>query len=156
MTTTAMTHTIRRAGPWRRGALALLCLAALPGAVPLCTLSVTVDSMRSQKGILRICLTSNKQAFPDCDNDPQARFMNVPASQGGADFGAVPQGNYALSIYHDENANFRLDTFAGIPREGIGFSRNPSFTFGPPKFAKALFTAQSGNNVQRVRIKYFL
>ena len=137
-------------------ALAGLCMILLPGAMPPCTLTVNVEDMRSDKGILRICLTSDEAKFPDCDNDPHARFMNVPAKSGKADFGAVPKGSYALSIYHDENANFKLDTFAGIPREGIGFSRNPSFTFGPPKFSKALFAAENGANLQKVKIKYFL
>ena len=52
---------------------------------------------------------------------------------------ALPRGDYALAVIHDENGNARLDTIAGIPREGFGFSRNPPIRFGPPRFAAARF-----------------
>jgi uncharacterized protein (DUF2141 family) len=69
-------------------------------------------------------------------------------------------GEYAIAVIHDENANAKLDTFAGIPKEGIGFSRNPRFTFGPPRFAAARFSVggETAGDAQRqqVRVRYFL
>jgi uncharacterized protein (DUF2141 family) len=59
-------------------------------------------------------------------------------------------------VIHDENNNHKLDTFAGIPREGFGFSRNPSVTFGPPRFAAARFTLSSDADRQQVRMRYLL
>ena len=129
----------------------------LTGAAPQkCDLTVNVEQMRSAKGKLQLCLTQKKQYFPDCDKDPNAHFVSVTASAKTAKFEGLAQGDYALAVFHDENANDNLDTFAGIPKEGIGFSRNPSFTFGPPKFSKAIFTTQVGGNVQNVKMKYFL
>jgi uncharacterized protein (DUF2141 family) len=52
--------------------------------------------------------------------------------------------------------NAKLDTFAGIPKEGIGFSRNPRLTFGPPSFASSGFAVESVPVSQMVRMKYFL
>ena len=80
----------------------------------------------------------------------------MPAAAGGVAFDAVPTGGYAIAVIHDENGNARLDTFAGIPREGIGFSRNPVLRFGPPRFDAARFRIDGDANVQQVRIKYFL
>jgi len=71
-------------------------------------------------------------------------------------FRNLPSGDYALSIIHDENANGKLDTFAGIPREGFGFSGNPRIRFGPPKFDEARFTVTAGRNEQAIRVRYLL
>lgn len=44
----------------------------------------------------------------------------------------------AVSAYHDENDNSRLDKSSfGIPTELYGFSKNPKRGFGPPKFGEA-------------------
>ncbi|WP_373487279.1 DUF2141 domain-containing protein [Blastomonas sp.] len=137
-------------------ALAATALWALPGAAPLNDLNIAVDGLRSSKGLLQLCLTANERSFPDCNDDPAARKLTAQAREGVARFNGLPPGQYALAIIHDENGNNKLDTFAGIPKEGIGFSRNPSFSFGPPRFAKVLFIAQGEGINQRVRIKYYL
>lgn len=44
----------------------------------------------------------------------------------------------AVSAYHDENDNSRLDKSSfGIPTERYGFSKNPKRALGPPKFGEA-------------------
>ncbi|WP_240330836.1 DUF2141 domain-containing protein [Sphingorhabdus sp. Alg239-R122] len=135
---------------------AIAIMALLPAATPTGELTVSVEQLRSVKGMVRLCLTTQKEYFPDCDKDPNARFTSVKASTAKVTFKGLPKGSYALAVFHDENANEKLDTFAGIPKEGIGFSRNPKFTFGPPKFAKALFSAEAGETKLNVRMKYFL
>ncbi len=137
-------------------ALGAAVLLALPGAAPVSDIDIAVDHLRSPKGLLQVCLTANERSFPDCDDDPAARRLTVRAKEGVARFENLPAGQYALAIVHDENGNNKLDTFAGIPKEGIGFSRNPSFSFGPPRFSQVLFVAQGAGTAQRVRIKYFL
>ncbi len=50
----------------------------------------------------------------------------------------VPYGDYAVSVYHDENSNGDMDTgFMRIPKEPIGFSNNTKASFGPPKWSDA-------------------
>lgn len=137
-------------------ALALVALLALPGAAPLSDIDISVDHLRSTKGLLQLCLTANERSFPGCEDDPAARRMTVRAKDAVARFENLPVGQYALAIVHDENGNNKLDTFAGIPKEGIGFSRNPSFSFGPPRFSQVVFVAQGAGTSQRVKIKYYL
>lgn len=51
---------------------------------------------------------------------------------------ALEPGEYALTAYHDENDNKKLDSnFIGIPREPTGLSNNHRPKFGPPKYSKA-------------------
>lgn len=136
--------------------LSAAALLALPGAAPLSTVEINVDHLRSAKGLLQLCLTAQERSFPDCNDDPAARKLTVRAKDGAARFANLPAGEYAVAIVHDENGNNKLDTFAGIPKEGIGFSRNPSFSFGPPSFDRVLFVAQGAGTSQRVKIKYYL
>lgn len=135
----------------------MLCALPLLGAAPLASLDVAVDGYRSAKGEVQVCLTTRPDHFPDCQDDPAARRLTVATRDARVlNFGALPSGDYALALIHDENANDRLDTFAGVPREGVGFSRNPSIMFGAPRFKAARFALTSGDAAQRVRVKYFL
>ncbi|KQS05092.1 hypothetical protein ASG11_01815 [Sphingomonas sp. Leaf357] len=132
--------------------MALLCL--LPGATPVTDLHVDVAKLRNAKGMLRLCLTADPKNFPACVDDARAVTRSVPASQPDMVFAGLPAGDYALAVIHDENGNNKLDTMLGIPREGFGFSRNPTITFGPPRFTAARFTLTGDANRQQVRMKY--
>lgn len=113
-----------------------------------------LDNVRSARGVLRFCLTADPQNFPGCVDDARAVTRNVPASQRVVQFEGLPLGTYAVAVIHDENANARLDTVLGIPREGFGFSRNPGLSFGPPRFAAAQFPVAWLPAVQFVKMRY--
>ncbi len=60
----------------------------------------------------------------------------------------LPAGSYAVSLFHDENGNGKLDTNpAGIPRERYGFSRDARGHFGAPKFADAALDLQADTTI---------
>ena len=134
----------------------LLAAPALLGASPPATLEIAIEGVRSARGLLQLCLTAAPRHFPACGDDPAARKRSVPASERRLSFDDLPPGTYALAIIHDENANSKLDTFAGIPKEGFGFSRNPVVRFGPPSFAQVRFPVGTAGARQTVRMKYFL
>lgn len=135
---------------------AALCVGAAAPDVDQ-PLTLGVEGLRSTRGVLQICLTRTADHFPDCAGDPDKRHYSVPATQAAAiALTDLPPGEYALAIIHDENGNRKLDTFMGIPREGVGFSENPALHFGPPSFRSARF-AVAGSAVRLdVRMKYFL
>ena len=55
-------------------------------------------------------------------------------------FKGMPYGAYAVAMYHDRNANGKMDENAmGIPKEPYGFSNNARGIFGPPSYKKAMF-----------------
>ena len=60
----------------------------------------------------------------------------------------IEKGNYAVSVYHDENNNDILETtrLFGIPLEPYGFSNNPSMRFGP-SFKKSVFQFNSDKEI---------
>lgn len=102
-------------------------------------LKVKVMGHKSWEGMLRGCVTNDARRFL---NDPQ---WCVYAEIGGEEdswliFGDLIPGRYAVSVYHDENNNQKIDRgWLGIPVEDYGFSNNPSTLFGPPSFARASF-----------------
>lgn len=141
-----------------RGPALIIGAALTMATAPVPTdVSVTLTNLRSAKGQVLACLTMREDAFPDCDKDPLARKLTVPAAnEVHLDFGAVPAGRYAVSVIHDENGNGKLDTRLMIPREGYGFSRDAPVRMGPPKFAAAAFAVEGETVRLAIRMRYLL
>jgi len=60
-------------------------------------------------------------------------------------FTDVPDGIYAISVYHDENDNNKLDLIMGVlPKEDNGTSNNPESVLGPPKWKDSIFEIKGG------------
>jgi uncharacterized protein (DUF2141 family) len=138
------------------GAISALLLQA-NAAPPATTVDVHVEGMRSQKGLIRACLTHDTRFFPHCEKDPTAHKLNLPTPQGALlHFTDVVPGDYAVTLIHDENGNAKLDTMLGIPREGVGFSNNPRLIAGPPSFAAVRFAVNGVPVTTSIRLKYFL
>jgi uncharacterized protein (DUF2141 family) len=120
------------------------------------TLDVTFEGLRSSKGMLRACLTRDRAHFPKCEKDPAALRASIAAAPDARlRFEHVPPGDYALLIAHDENGNAKVDTLLGIPREGVGFSRNPLLTFGPPRFDAVRIRIDATPSTTDVKLQYF-
>lgn len=67
------------------------------------------------------------------------------------DVGQLSPGQYAVSLYLDENSNGKLDSgLFGIPKEPVGISNNPPH-MGRPRFEDAVFTM--GARTQTLSIK---
>jgi uncharacterized protein (DUF2141 family) len=133
--------------------IGLPLMTALP---PTASVEVDLTALRNSRGVIQACMTRNPAYFPDCKGDPQALTRSVPASVRRLAFPSVPAGRYALSVFHDENANQKLDTLVGIPKEGFGFSRNPVIRFGPPRFEKVSIELPAGFTRTGVRMQYVL
>jgi len=60
----------------------------------------------------------------------------------------VPNGDYGIAVFHDENSNGKMDkNVLGMPLEPYGFSNNARVALGPPKWEKAKF-AVNGSPVE--------
>lgn len=140
--------------------LAVAVGGALVGATPPPQdLSVVVDGLRSARGRVLACVTAEPANFPECGRDSSARHLAVAVPPGRSltlDFGPLPPGRYAVSLFHDENANGKLDKLVMIPREGFGFSRDAPVRFGPPSFAAAAFVVSDAPVRQTIRLRYML
>lgn len=149
--------------PIKASALSLLALTPLPAAAPApvpvagASLEVEFTNLRSNKGLLQICLTTDPKQFPDCKGDPKnALRRTISATNPHIRFEGLSPGTYAIGVIHDANSNAKLDTALGIPREGFGFSRDAPVSFGPPKFTSAAFTVGTEPVRQRIKLRYLL
>lgn len=67
-------------------------------------------------------------------------------------FDNLPAGEYAISLFHDENNNGKLDLgWFGIPKEDYACSNGAKGYFGPPKYEDAKFTI-SDNKTIKIKI----
>ena len=117
---------------------------------------VEIGGLRNDKGQVVCALFSSAADFPK--NAQKAVFRTtapIADRQAVCEFHEVAPGNYAVSVFHDENSNGKLDTnFMGIPREGVGASNNAKGHFGPPKFAAAAFRFEGGRFELKITIGY--
>ena len=146
-------------------AFALLALLALgmahksladsPSAGP-ASLEVTITGIKSDKGVIRLALCPPAAGFPDCKSKVvRTAALTIVGGAARTTLIGLAPGSYAVSVFHDANANAKLDTFAGIPKEGYGFSRNPSFKPRAPKFNEAEILV-SGAVSTKIRLRYIL
>ena len=121
------------------------------------SIDLAITGLRSEKGNVLVCLSSNPKYFPDCTKDKNARKLKVSAVKADAiQIADVKPGTYAVALIHDENANGKMDLRLFLPREGFGFSRNPKIGMGPPKFESAQFTVGTDDAHYAVHMKYIL
>ena len=110
------------------------------------TLNMKVSKFKTIKGVLRVCVTNKKDDF--LKSCTLSKIVAVEDETIFLKIENIEKGNYAVSVYHDENNNGILETGGvfGIPLEPYGFSNNPTMTFGP-SFKKSVFKIASDKNI---------
>ncbi len=118
-------------------------------------LSVEVQGVRSGSGNLLFLLFDKKKGFPS-ENKDALQTLTLPAKSPSAlgVFKGLGAGTYAVCVIHDENADGKLGTnFLGIPREGVGVSRDAKGSFGPPSYEDAALEVLKSDAIQ-LRLNY--
>jgi uncharacterized protein (DUF2141 family) len=117
---------------------------------------VDIDGLRSDRGQVLCALFSSAADFPKkADRAVAHAKSEISGKHATCEFQGVSPGTYAVSVFHDENSNGKLDTnFLGIPREGVGASNNAKGHFGPPKFSAAAFQYSGGRKDLKITINY--
>lgn len=135
----------------------LLFLAILQFGIPM-------SAQENVQGILEIEIAVDKgnkgQMVVGLYNSPSQWLQKVyqgaiaPIEHGVAKvvFEGLPQGAYAISVFHDADGDGRLKTFLGIPTERTGASNNAPARFGPPRWEDAKFEVGQAKVVQRIAL----
>ena len=85
------------------------------------------------------------------------RMVNVKIEHGKAvcGFEDVSPGTFGVAVFHADHGEDRVSYgFLGKPKQGVGFSNNPSMTFGPPSFDAASFKVDQSDLNLSLEIKY--
>ena len=122
------------------------------------TIKVDIVGMHSNDGKVYCSLYSSADGFPDeFAKAAKTATSGITNEQAACEFDSVTPGDYAISVYQDENSNGKLDrNFMGIPKEGVGASNDAKGSFGPPKFADARFSYKGGPHELTIHLQYLV
>lgn len=101
-------------------------------------IKVVISNLKNNKGKVYVALYNTEVSFlkKGIKND----IKKIDNKTCTIIFKDVPKGMYAISMFHDENDNNKMDTnFMGIPKEAYGCSNNAKGFMGPPKWNDAKF-----------------
>jgi uncharacterized protein (DUF2141 family) len=102
------------------------------------SLKVNMEGFKSNKGKVQVGLYNADGTFL------KSTFKRVASiikdKKATVVFEGLEKGEYAVSIYQDENENGVMDTnLFGIPKEDYASSNNAKGSMGPPKYKDAKF-----------------
>ncbi|MGB9438336.1 MAG: DUF2141 domain-containing protein [Desulfobacterales bacterium] len=108
-------------------------------------LIVNISGFPSSDGFAMVALNNSDESYKGGENEAIAKTKTRVVDQKvQVIFTNLPYGNYGVSLYHDENANGKMDKNAmGIPKEAYGFSNNAKGFFGKPKYKDIMFQLNS-------------
>ena len=137
----------------------LFCWTLLPPSISqsstIATLEIIFNGIRNNKGLIAIGINSSPEGWP---REPQKEAYwkknNIIDGIFTARIENLTYGTYAISVLDDENENFEMDMFMGIPKEGFGFTGNPRVKFSPPKFEDCLFIIEKPFQQVTIDIRY--
>jgi uncharacterized protein (DUF2141 family) len=119
------------------------------------TVSVRIEGFRSNDGICRLLLFNGKKGFPESASDAVLLLNRTIHSKQSEFSFTVQPGVYAVSVFHDENSNKRMDkTWYGKPTEGFGASNNPRVGMGPPGFEETRVHLDRNTRSLVIRLNY--
>ena len=118
-------------------------------------LKVIVHGFKNDRGFAKIGLCNSKETFKKAEEkailSTTARIVNGRAEYV---FPGIPLGNYAVTVYHDENGNGKLDKgFFSNPLELYGFSNNARGILSRPEYEKAAFMLDKADMTVRVTVR---
>lgn len=134
----------------------LLLVLALATAVPAhaATLTVTIDGVHDDRGHVRVAVCQKAQFLSE--NCTYHAIVSARAGQVVVAIPGIRPGVYAVAAYQDatDAGHLRRGLF-GIPKDGTGFSRNPSLALGPPGFAQCALRIGPQDASVTVPLHYF-
>jgi len=117
----------------------------------LADVTVIISNFESNTGKAYVALYNSEATF--LNKGFEATFSKIENNTCTLVFKAVPQGLYAISMFHDENENNKFDTAVfGIPKEDYGFSNNATGFMGPAKWEDAKFKVGNTSITQNIKL----
>lgn len=100
-------------------------------------LKVIINGLKNNSGSVRLGLMNCKENYQKL-RMTNGGIVNIHGQKSASCmFYHIPQGEYAISFFHDSNYNGRLDkNKLGIPVETVGFSNTGKVRLRTPKYEK--------------------
>jgi len=117
-------------------------------------LKINVHGFPDSEGYAMVAVFGAEQAYAEGSPKTAKAKVNVLDQKALAIFNDLPYGIYAVSVYHDRNANGKMDkNFLGIPKESYGHSNNARGAMGPPPYDKVTFELGSPEKQITIKLK---
>lgn len=114
-------------------------------------ITVIVTNFSSNEGRVFVALYDSESNF--LNKALKGTISNIENNSCTVIFKDIPDGIYAISLFHDLNSNGKMDTnFIGIPKEDYACSNNAKGFMGPPKWNDAKFQINNKSIVQNIKI----
>ncbi|MVM28790.1 DUF2141 domain-containing protein [Spirosoma sp. HMF4905] len=121
---------------------------------PKASLTIDIQNIRSQKGMVYIALFKPNSGFPE-GHPTDGKKAEINGNSTQTTFSIEP-GEYAVAVFHDENNNGVLDKrLFGIPKEPYGFSNNFRPRMSAPKFKDCQFSVGTGETTISIKLEGF-
>lgn len=103
------------------------------------SITLTVTDLDSNDGTLMIALYDSEAHF--LGKRYKGAMEKISENTVTVTFNDIPEGEYAISTFHDENDNQEFDMSLGMfPKEDYVTSNYAKGFFGPPSWEDAKFT----------------
>ncbi|MDO1513142.1 DUF2141 domain-containing protein [Maribacter confluentis] len=128
----------------RKYILILIFLALSPLVYAQHKLQLNVEGVPTKKGTICYAVYTNESSFLKFDKVYKSGMEKAEEGKTTIEINDLPDGEYAVAIFHDANSNKKLDTnMLGIPKEQVAFTKGRLKMFGPPKFKECAFILDS-------------
>lgn len=112
------------------------------------TLSVNVYNVPSSEGKVSVAIYDSASSFLKFEKVLKSGSSSAQEGMTTVTIEDIPEGEYAIALFHDKNGNDALDTnWLGIPKEKVAFSKAKMRTFGPPKYEDCAFQVTSDEKI---------
>lgn len=110
------------------------------------TLEVAMTGFKNNNGLVKVGLYDSEGNF--LKETYKKLQSKIKSNQAIVTFEGLEKGEYAVSIYQDENLNGIMDkNFMGIPSEDYMASNNTKGFMGPPKYENAKFMVTKNSKI---------
>ena len=132
---------------------ALFCAALLDASLASgADLTIQIDDIRAATGSVMVAVYNSEGSF--LKTPFKADQASVSGNSAALVIKGLPEGDYAFAVYHDADANGKMDrNLLGTPTEDYAFSNNALGKMGPPSYASARFALPVAGASVRVSLK---
>lgn len=114
-------------------------------------ITVKINNLDNSKGKVLVAIYDSKDSF--LNKRFKGTMSKINDNTCEVTFKNIPEGVYAISLFHDENDNNKMDSnFLGIPKEDYGCSNNATGFMGPPKWEDAKFELKDKSITQTITL----
>ena len=109
-------------------------------------LTVSVSGLENNNGTVKVGLYNSEGTF--LKTTFKSLSSEIKNNKAVVIFSNLPAGEYAISTYHDENNNGKLDkNMMGIPSEDYKASNDAKGFMGPPDYNDAKFVVAKDSTI---------